>query len=252
MNESRAICWICRERHADSGEHRLKASDIRSRLPALSQQKPIFLQSDSEATNTPVGSAKSRNLKFADSICRQCNNVGTSRYDEAWRMLSEYLHGAWPEIRRADQFDLSAPFGQETGAQLVRLHLYFVKIFGCKLLEDSVPFDLHSLAEALVNGRPHPDIGLNFADSPFADGEAIAYQSDVNTMGNGCGELHGLIWLYLIHPVAVKVSYIKSGAPLYVPGDRWHPLSGKTMIRLSPFKGGTEPIDGLAALLPDH
>jgi len=140
------------------------------------------------------------------------------------------------------------PFGHEAGLQLVRAQLYFVKIFGCKLLENAIPLDLESLSEALVSGNAHPDIGLNFVDSPFDDGEAVAFQGDLYTMGNGRGEIHGITWLYLIHPVAVKVSYIKRGARLYVPGDRWNPASGNTVIRLSPFMGGTEPIDGPEAL----
>jgi hypothetical protein len=162
--------------------------------------------------------------------------------------LSLYLHGQWPEVRRAGQFDASIPFGRDAGLQLLNVHLYFVKILGCKLMEDSIELELGSLAEALVKGAGHPAIWLNVADSPFDEGEAIAFQSDVFTMRNERRELDGLTWLYLVHPVAVKVSYIKPGARLHVPGHQWNPMNGETIIKLSPFKGATEPVDGSRAL----
>jgi hypothetical protein len=163
-------------------------------------------------------------------------------------VLSTYLHGVWSDVRRAGEFDASVPFRQELGLHMLRVHLYFVKIFGCKLLEDAVPIDLSSFSEALLAGTAHREIGLNFVDSPFDEGEAVAFQSDVYTMRNERGDFDGLTWLYLVHPVAVKISYIKQGARLYVPGYRWCPGSDDTVIKLSPFEGATEPIDGPQAL----
>jgi hypothetical protein len=78
------LCWICRTRPADSGEHRFKASDVRSVAPRISQVTPVFLQRDSKATNDRVGSARADRLKFAKSICTECNNEITQPYDVAW------------------------------------------------------------------------------------------------------------------------------------------------------------------------
>jgi hypothetical protein len=92
------LCWICHTRPADSGEHRFKASDVRSVAPRISQATPVFLQRDSRATNNRVGSAKADRLKFAKSICTECNNALTQPYDVAWGRLSAYLLANWPAI----------------------------------------------------------------------------------------------------------------------------------------------------------
>ena len=222
---------------------------MRGIAPALTQQKPIYLQANGEATNIRVGGAKSRSLMFPDSICRQCNNAGTSRYDEAWRVLSAYLHGVWLEIRNAGGFNLAVPFPRDTEANAIDMHLHFVKLFGCKVFADQVPIDLSSFSAALRERRPHPDIGLNFADSPMADSELLAKQSDAYLMRNERQDLDGVTWLYLIHPVAVKISWIRRGAALDVPGHRWHPRQGYGLVNLSPFEGATEPAAGPEALL---
>jgi hypothetical protein len=69
-------------------------------------------------------------------------------------------------------------------------------------------------------------------------------------MSDATGEIHGAVWLYNIHPVAIKVAYIKSGARLYVRGDTLHPNRPRKALRLTPYSSVAEPIDGARALLP--
>ena len=115
LSSDNSLCWICRERHADSAEHKATASDIRS-------------------------------------MCSHCNNAGTQVYDEAWRRLSSYLQANWREITARGSFDLSKVFGAETAKQAVRVQLYFVKILGCKLLDDGIRVDLETFSKALMAG----------------------------------------------------------------------------------------------------
>jgi hypothetical protein len=124
--------------------------------------------------------------------------------------LSDYLHRTWPRIRARGFFNLAVPFPAGTRAAAINVHLYFVKVFGCKLHADHAAIDLAPFSRALLSGRPHPEIGLNIAHSPVGDGKILAYDSEVHTMRNQAGVFDGLIWLYLVHPVAVKVSYISS------------------------------------------
>jgi hypothetical protein len=107
------LCWICRENPANSGEHRIKASDVRAVAPDLSQANPVFGQErpgPGHLTNVPIGSAKSHNLQFKDSICRPRNSTRTQPYDDAWKELASYLRSHWPRIARAGRFDLSSVF----------------------------------------------------------------------------------------------------------------------------------------------
>ena len=148
------LCWICRSRQADSGEHRFKASDIRERFPGLSQQTPVYMQRDGRNTNKRVGTAGADTLKFIQSVCRQCNNTGTQRYDRAWERLSRYLHANWPRIARSDRLDLSKPFPGTTRDTALDVHLFFVKQFGCKIVESETNIDLTTFSNALITRTP--------------------------------------------------------------------------------------------------
>jgi hypothetical protein len=111
------------------------------------------------------------------------------------------LHANWRDITARGSFDLSKVFGAETAKQAVRVQLYFVKAFGCKLLEDGIRVDLGSFSE------------------------------------------HSAVWMNLVHPVGIKICYLKAGAPVREPpGFPWHPTRQRKLVKLSPYKGDTEPL----------
>jgi len=244
-----AECWICRKRPADTSEHRFKASDVRLKAPSVSQANPLFIQRFGRATNTKVGSARAKHLTFRPSICSWCNNTATQPSDLAWQRLSEYLHRHWPEIRRRRQFAMSTPFPGGSRVAALQVHLYFLKLFGCKIVEDKEPIDLTGFSEALRTAQPHPEVSILIADGTNDTQGFLAYDSGVYIMRNQQGEIHGAIWLYLIHPIAIKVGYIKAGQPLYLPGHPWHPSKPGKIVKLSSFSGATEPLAGRRALL---
>ena len=245
-----SLCWICRTRPADSGEHRFKASDVRAVAPEVAQASPVFLQRNSQATNDRIGSAKSDRLKFAKSICTECNNTLTQPYDLAWERLSAHLLANWMTIVKRGRFDLSKPFPGGTRAAALNVHLFFVKLLGCKLHADAVPIDLATFSNALLTGTAHPEVTITIARSAFGGNDGVLmYDSEVHTMKNQAGDLDGALWLYLVHPVAVKVGYIKAGAPLHVVGHSWHPSRPGKIVKLSPYSGATEPDAGPGALI---
>jgi hypothetical protein len=101
---------------------------------------------------------------------------------------------------------------------------FFLKSFGCKVIESALPIDLTRLSSALLSGTAHPEIVLQIADCNVSRGSFVAYETEIHTMREkATGELHGATWTYMIHPVAVKVSYIKAGAPLHTTGWEWGP-----------------------------
>lgn len=203
-----------------------------------------------ERCRQAVGSATAKSLTFALSICAYCNNSGTQPYDDAWARLHTFLRVHWPEIRRRRRFDLSKPFPGKTKAEALRVHLFFVKLFGCKVLEDGIAIDLEPFAKALTECQPHPEVAILIADSTDRAQLALAYDSDVYLIRNQAEVLHGAAWIYKIHPIAIKVAYIKAGAPLRVPGYRCHPNAPGKIVKLSPYRGATEPVAGRGALIP--
>lgn len=240
----RKTCWICRLRPADSGEHRFKASDIRARLPGLSQKTPVYMQRDGRNTNRRIGAAGADALKFGDSLCRQCNSTDTQRYDRAWERLSGYLHANWSRIARSRRFDLSKPFPGTTRDAALDVHLFFVKLFGCKIFESKTNIDLSVFSRALIARVPHPEICLQVADATGYGSEIVAYDTDVYTVHNERRQLDGATWGYRIHPVCIKVHWIRTGVPLLVRGYTWRAGRSGKIIRLGAYEGAIEPKNG--------
>jgi hypothetical protein len=233
------LCWICRKQPADTAEHKVKASDVRQVAPTLTQDTPVYLQINSTATNKRIGAASARALAFPPSICARCNGAGTQPYDEAWRKLSKYLHSNWQQIVRRGAFDLSKAFPGDVMSQALNVHLFFVKLLGCKLLADKINVDLASFSSALLNRSPHSEITLLIANSNIAAGQFLFYESDVSVLRRD-EEVYSAMWMNLVHPVAVKICYVKNGAPVCEPdGFPWHPSRQRKIVKLSPYKGDT-------------
>jgi hypothetical protein len=125
----------------------------------------------------------------------------------------------------------------------MQIHLYFVKLLGCKIHEDAVAIDLASFSTAITSGTPHPEVSILVCNGGIDD-RVLMYDSEVHVMRNQNNEIHGAVWMYLVHPIAIKVGYIKSGANLYLPGNPWHPERQGKLVKLSRFFGATEPIGG--------
>src|SRR5262249_588214 len=126
-------CWICRG-IADSHEHFAKASNVKTYF-GEQHNGPFYKHTDT-TLNKRVISIKSNNLTFKNPICRKCNNQLTQPYDNAWEILSKYLQDHWPIIVKNGYFDLSKVFPKDTHKHALHVHLYFVKLLGCKLIEE--------------------------------------------------------------------------------------------------------------------
>ncbi len=242
--EVQPLCWICGGQ-ADSGEHRFKASDIR-RILTLSPQSPGYLHSNVGEINRKIGSAKSRTLQFSRSVCARCNDTKTQCYDRAWDVLSGHIRDRWREIRERRSVDLVAAFGSDVAAAALDVHLYFLKAFGCKLIQDKEPFDVAPFAACLLERHAHPEVRLYIADATYLPKRVLAFESDVYKMWNRpLARLDGVMWGYVVRPVAIKVAYIREGTPLCVRGHAWRPGDPRRFVRLSPYRGAVEPIPGL-------
>ena len=138
--------------YPDTAEHRFKASDIR-RAIRLSQQQPAYLQINVQATNKEIGSAKAKALQFSKSLCGYCNNTRTQPYDRAWERLSEYIRTNWRQIRERRSLDLAVPFPGAIERGTLDVHLFFLKLFGCKVVQDREPI-------CNLEGRPYSESGF--------------------------------------------------------------------------------------------
>ena len=225
-------CWICGQ-EGNTGEHMIKASDLRSYFGDVSQKNPIFFHTK-ERRNIPVGSLKSKRFRFDSLICNKCNSDLTQPYDRSWEVLSAYLRSNWPELLKSRKIRLAKVFPGSVHRSMLFVHLYFVKIFGCKIVESKAPIATSSLSEALLNKKAHKDIFIAFGPRPGKINHKYAGLTPICSM-----DIDGIsafaTWLYMIDNLAVNIIYAPKYRADSVMKDTWHPKKLNKIIRIKDF-----------------
>jgi hypothetical protein len=215
------LCWICKTNAADSGEHKTKRSDLQAVLGPPTQAQPLFYH-DLHRANRPVGSLDAKILKSPVRICAHCNNARTQPHDRAWEWMSDRLRsrrlkvGQWVRANRV--------FGSFTKREMTNVHLFFLKLFGCMLAEakaigHEVPIDIEAFAQAIMLGRPHPEVHLQFGrcDGIIGRTNLHVWKTDPHESVLGA-------WLYELDTIAVNVVFVQVGRFEH-RRDIWHPHS---------------------------
>ncbi len=215
-----ARCWICGCNEANSGEHMTKRSDLAAVLGAPTQERPAYFH-DLDRMNRPVKSFNAKILKAPIRICHECNTARTQPHDRAWEHMSQQLRdrrlviGQWV---RANQI-----FRYDTRQEMINVHLFFLKLFGCMLCEAKsnkadIPIDILPFSQAIMNDRPHSEVHLQFGK---CDGTLGRTDLHCWTTENG-SVLAG--WLYQVKNIAVSVLFVQDGR-WGQRVDLWHPSS---------------------------
>ena len=227
MNKSRK-CWICGD-IADSGEHMIKASDLRAIIDHA-PNKPFYFH-DNKHKNLKVQSVKADCLKFSNVICHACNSARTQPYDRAWDAFSQSMQERQLSVGQALRINRIFPY--DTKHHMRHVHLYFVKIFGCAIVEYDVPIDIRGFSTAIRNDRLHPNVYLAFGPRPesFPDEMKMAGLSDVHAYTDGKGCAFAVWFLYLEH-LTVGVMYAREGEETKGTAQAWHPKQSRNRIRV--------------------
>jgi len=214
-------CWIC-GRSANTGEHLIKASDLKSYFGHVDQKKPLYFHT-SKKKNIPVGSIrKSKRLKSNALICNQCNSSLTQPYDRAWEQLSEYLRTNWEQVHNSGKVNLTKVFPGKVRKSLLHVHLYFVKAFGCRIVEDNVPIDISSFQKALLRSKSHKNIYLAIGPRPGNVDHKYAGLTPIESLNlNGYSAF--ATWLYMIDQIAINIMYITNYRHPNVIDNTFHP-----------------------------
>jgi len=208
------LCWICNSNEANSGEHKTKRSDLATVLGSPTQDQPFYFH-DLERHNKPVKSLDAKILKAPIRICAECNTARTQPHDRAWEEMSERLRnrplviGRWMRANRI--------FRHDTRRQMINVHLFFLKLFGCMLCEakangHDVPIDIAPFSEAIMTGRPHREVHLQFGkcDGTVGRSNLHCWKTEDGSVLSG--------WLYELDNIAISV--------LYAQADRWEHRAG--------------------------
>lgn len=215
-------CWICGAADADSHEHAIKLTDLRSALRAPTQQQPLFFHNDLRR-NQRIGSFKADRLRFDTPICQECNTTRTQPHDFAWTDVADALRARAPSgsfYVRGNRI-----FSYDTSRAMRAMHLYFVKLFGCLLQDGNVSFDLASFSNAIMKERAHPNIYLRFGRSDIPVG-----RSDLGLVRDRIiNEAAFASWFLHIGSVGVNVMYALPGQNRQGLVDSWHPRFGNRL-----------------------
>lgn len=229
--DTASTCWICGD-PAQSAEHIPKASDMRRYFGTPTQKNPLYFHSEAKK-NIPIQGIRSNRLKSKAAICAKCNNDRTQPYDLAWEQLSGYLDSNSEVIARRGAFDLRKPY--QAGSfrkQALYAHLFFVKLFGCRIAESGTPIDLSGFRNSLLHAIPHPDVLLAFSISLTKMPIQLLQIGAIHAAETG-KRVSSAAWEYSIGPLCVIVAYYAAGA-LPNPYPRsWHPDMPGRVIRLA-------------------
>jgi len=212
--EVMALCWICKTEEATTGEHQSKRSDLKDILGGAG---PIYLHTD-QRLNRKVQSIDSKFVKFSPSLCPTCNSTRTQPHDRAWETLSDALRSRKPPLKPNDIIKADRIFRCDTSQQMLNVHLYFAKLLGCEIIESNIPINpgIDTIAQAIMRGKPHPNIWLAFSVSDRA-GWVGATPVDAATFAPGDGHDY-LCRIYHVGTVEVRVRF----STVKLKPD-WHP-----------------------------
>jgi hypothetical protein len=226
-------CWICGN-EAKTGEHLIKASDIRSYFGSLTKDKPVYCHTGVKKRKI-LQSADSIHVKSGALICNECNSSRTQEHDRAWETLSAYLQNNPDIMLGGKRFKLSKIFPGGTCRALLCIHLFFVKLFGCRIVEDNVPIDIEMFSNAIMNNKAHEHVYIGIGYLEAHETKKSAGLTDIEARNiNEKSEF--ATWFYNIGNIGVNIIYWPHKKTPKITGHTWHPDSTGKIFRFSEFK----------------
>lgn len=165
MAVEQRICWICGA-EANSAEHRIKKSDLvraHGRGPYVGEGVLLHFRSGKK---TQVQGPSSIAVKYAPSLCHNCNTTYTQPFDLAYDMFVGWVMSNEQLILHRRFVDFEDIFGSNWPNSQRDLYKYFAKSFGCRLVDADahVPDDIVELL-----GKTHFQTGLRISISVNED-----------------------------------------------------------------------------------
>lgn len=226
-------CWICGDQ-VSSREHLVKRSDLHALVGPISQSDPLYLHTATRR-NRRIGGLNADGLKFSKTLCAYCNSTRTQRHDRAWDYFLAFIRSRTPAISAGEFVRANSIFPYDTRRAMRHVHLYFVKLMGCKIVEGRIPIGLGPFSQAIMNDRLHLNLYLSFGPKPGTD-KVIAGGTDVETFTmKDAGICAVAFWIHQVGDFWINVIYAADGHLPPFAHDAWHPRFGGQKIRMSAF-----------------
>jgi hypothetical protein len=201
----------------------------------VTQGNPLFLHS-AQRRNRRVGSLDATVLKLPGKLCAYCNNTRTQPHDLAWEKLSAGLRTWNPALGAGTIVWSNHIFGADRVREMLNVHLYFVKLFGCHIAGNNIPIDIAGFADAIMQGKPHPHVYLKFWCGRRFDGKPLVGMTDMWIAPPPIGGLSPFAtWFYDLGFVGINVMYAVPGEKRQGLVGAWHPRLGATRLTISEY-----------------
>jgi hypothetical protein len=120
---------------------------------------------------------------------------------------------------------------------MLNVHLYFLKLFGCQIVEGGIPIEIEPFARAILNGKAHDDVYVAFGPTPSGGPGNMAGGSDVHVAMLG-DKAAFATWFYEVGKLSVNLMYALPGERRQGLVDAWHPRLGCKRIKMKDFASG--------------
>ncbi|WP_298627003.1 hypothetical protein [uncultured Legionella sp.] len=113
-------------------------------------------------------------------------------------------------------------FSYDTRRYMLNLHLYFVKLFGCHIVDNKMPINIESFSKAILDKKAHPDLYLSFGHFGISTNKySGCSEIQCDLLKNG--EVAFANWFYQVGALVVNILYAIPGEHRYGLTDAWHP-----------------------------
>lgn len=200
------MCWICEKNPANSGEHIIKKSVLDKIFGKVEHGKYRYLKHATSNKPKLLQSHTSNNLKFRKSICSQCNGALTQQHDISFSTFIDNIFDKETSIIQRGKINLGSMTNNDEATR-TGVALYFLKIFGCLLIENNMCIDdsdFKSLRESILS------------DHIYLEGIYVAFHRDIKKLAlggrNTVAQIHSvtgntILWTIDIGWLTMIISY---------------------------------------------
>ena len=91
---------------------------------------------------------------------------------------------------------------------MLKVHLYFVKLFGCHIAGNDISLDIIGFANAIMNGKAHPCVHLKFGYGQIFAGKPMTGISDMWLEPAPPGRSSPFAtWFYYVDAISINVRF---------------------------------------------
>ena len=211
------VCWWCRSRPADTGEHKYKQSDL-SEL--MGDDDQLYWGQDGGSQLRPIRGKSGitrdryRVVKFPKSLCGDCNNRRSQPLDQSYQLYSTYVR-TQPGVADRDGVDFRAIYGRDWPQRVPDLARYHAKHFGCRLVRDRVPVP-PSLRAFLDGAADMPDAHMALVTSRDVRetfGEGLRMSPALVSASTDFTRLDAVLVATYVGPIGVRYEWRAAGLP---------------------------------------